>query len=353
MPTQNTSMRAAIIGIGPGGPGRGGSHSIAYAHAWALKANGIPLVAAAARTASHRNAFASEFPQVALSADYQAMLKEFTPEVVSICAYPGDREAMSLAALENGARLLWIEKPLATDLGAAQRILAAAAHHGARVVVNHQRRYGAPMVAFLEAVATRIGNLISVDVVQPCPNLMDFGPHLIDIAQACFPAEPIRAQAGGARDPDHRHHGLPQEAWLVGSVHFADGTRLNVESGNNPPQAAPIIRANGTLGFSELHVSVPAGAQSVLRIQAAGAATIENPPFTEHFHHPLDPAHGNAYYDRLLADVLAAVQAGTPCRVDGSHALRGLEVLLGLYNSAAHNRKISWPLTAERFPWEI
>jgi|GEM_PF-5115372 len=280
------------------------------------------------------------------------MLKEFTPQVVSVCAYPGDREAMCLAALTNGARILWIEQPLATDVGAARRILAAAAQHGARVVVNHKRRYGAPIVAFLNEVATPIGELISVDVVQPCPNLMDFGPHLIDIALACFPAEPIRAQAGGARDPGRSHHGLAQELWLIGSVHFADGTRLSVESGNNLPKASPIIRAHGSLGFTELHVSVPAGAQSVLRVQATNSATIENPPFSEHFHHPIDPAHGNAYYDRLLADVLTAVRNETPCRVDGMHALRGLEILLGLYNSAAQNQHMTWPLTAEGFPWQ-
>lgn len=318
-------MKTAIIGLGRGGPGRGGAHSIAYAHAWAMRANGLGVDAACARSAANRQAFAAEFPEARLYDEYAELLAAERPALVSVCAYPAEREAMCCEALANGARLLWVEKPLAATPEAGARILAAAADCGARVVVGHQRRYAAPVIGFLAACGSAIGRLRTIDIVQPCPNLRDFGCHLLDIALAALPAEPIRILAAAQGDPAERHHGLPVERRLLGSVHFADGARLTVETGEGMP-AVPIIAAYGDGGRAELH------ARAAPCLHVAGADGDAWLAGDEGFHHP--PTERNAYYDRLLADALACAARGAPCRVDGAAAQRGLALISALYAAA-------------------
>ena len=58
-----------------------------------------------------------------------------------------------MAALEHGAQILWIEKPLAISLDAAERILAAADSAGARVFVHYQRRFGQPCRILAESAS--------------------------------------------------------------------------------------------------------------------------------------------------------------------------------------------------------
>jgi predicted dehydrogenase len=337
-----TSHTAAIVGIGPHSPSRGGGTAVAYAHAWALRKAGIPIVAAAARSQANRDGFASEFPDTRLFADYQAMLAATRPTLVSICAFPQDREAMALAALEHGARLLWIEKPVATEAAAARRIATAAARAGARVVVNFQRRYGAPFAWFRETVTGgRIGALQGIDVVQPGDTLMNFGPHLIDAALSALGGrKPVASLGAVDRSSGLTYQGNPTEDHHWSVTHFADGVRLTITSGNLTSRS-PILRAHGDDGFAELHCGVPTGAASVFRWQGRGSAGVENPPCDEHFHH--GTSDGNLYYDRLLVDVLACEHAGRSCIVDLEHGIRGLEIIEMAERSAREGRLVRWP----------
>ena len=81
-----TNPSAAIIGIGPNTERKGGATAIAYAHAWAMRDLGVPLLAGAARSAGNREGFAFDFPHVPTYADYREMLRACRPQLVSICA---------------------------------------------------------------------------------------------------------------------------------------------------------------------------------------------------------------------------------------------------------------------------
>ena len=133
------------------------------------------------------------------------------------------------------------------------------------------------------------------------------------------------------------YQGNPTEDHLLAVVHFADGVRLTIQSGDLPMRA-PILRAHGSAGFAELHGGVPPGGASVFRLLARGSARVENPPSAEHFHHGVDD--GNLYYDRLLADILAATRAGRPCQVDLVHGIRVLALMEAAERSAREGRVI-------------
>ena len=94
-------MRAAIIGCGSSKPGKGAWHSFAYAHAYGIQAHlEFQLAAACSRTARNVQDFCSEFSGMVPYQDYREMLRKERPDLVSICAFPPDREEMVMAALE-------------------------------------------------------------------------------------------------------------------------------------------------------------------------------------------------------------------------------------------------------------
>lgn len=348
------TLKAALIGLGPNNTTKGGCNSIAYAHAWAIaNTPGVKLAAGCARTQLNRDGFAAEFPGVALYADYREMLAREKPQLVSVCAYPRDREAMVMAALEAGATHLWVEKPFAVTTQSARRMLAAAKARGASLIVNHQRRYSQVCTWMREAVAEgRIGEVVQVTVVQPCPNLLDFGSHLVDAAISALPGDvPRRAFGAAAMAPGKTHLGLPEDQQVVGSIHFESGARLVIEAGGVLPSRLPIIRVDGTHGFIELHVAKPAGARSVYRARYRDGLSVENPSLIEHFHH--DDRRCNLFYDRLLQDWLECAAAGHPCRVDGEEALRGLDCMLGLLHSAVAGCLIELPWLSDECPLDI
>src|SRR5690606_23516844 len=74
--------------------------------------------------------------------DYQQMLRQVQPEIVAICSRHADQHhAMALAAIEAGARGLYIEKPICRTPAEADALLAACEKHDAKIAVAHRNRY--------------------------------------------------------------------------------------------------------------------------------------------------------------------------------------------------------------------
>jgi len=346
-------FRTAIIGCGPSTEGKGRWHSFSYAHGWAYAdCPDTKLVAAVSRSKKNVDDFIAEFPGVSGYQDYREMLEKEKPDIVSVCAWPRDREAMVLASLEAGAEGIWAEKPFALSMKSARKMVKTAAERGARIFVNHQRRYGKPFEWMKETVEEKkMGELIGIDIVLPGTNLLNMGTHLVDVA-LFFLGERRAERVFAAVDlsPEVESQGLPVEHYSLATVHFPDGTRLTVEAGREVPKKLPIIRAQGTDGFAELHYEVPDGAQSIFRASLAGQAEIFNPPTNEHFHHSEDY---NLYMKRAIADIARGLKTGASTRIDAEHAVRGIEIILGIYESARLGRMVMLPLEQQDFPLDL
>ncbi len=327
------TIRAAIIGLGPNTPGKGGAHSISYLHAWSYQAvDGFEIVGGCSRKQKNIDDFVAEFPGCKGYQDYHKMLEELRPDIVSVCAYAPDREVMVNAALDNGAKSVLIEKPMALSLDAAERMMAKAAKLGARLFVNHQRRYGKPFEAFLEA-SKNIGTLLSIDVVQPFGNILDFGSHLIDTCLFVVGKERKIDNIFAAVDWTDAQdwQGTKVESRSLASIFFSDGVRITYEAGNNPIVKTPLLRVNGSLGFSELHIEPAEDATNVFRALVAGSSKIISLESTEHIHHSEDPA---LYMKRAVSDIYRAMTEGTETRIDSDEAYRGMQIMMGIYESA-------------------
>jgi len=75
-------------------------------------------------------------------ADYRKMLAEVRPEFVAVCPRHADQHCdMAMAAIQAGAKGIYVEKPFVRTPAEADRLIAACEKHGTRIAVAHRNRY--------------------------------------------------------------------------------------------------------------------------------------------------------------------------------------------------------------------
>lgn len=75
-------------------------------------------------------------------ADYKAMLAQSKPDIVAVCPRHVDQHRdMVLAAIDAGARGIYMEKPFCRTPAEADQIVAACEKNGVRLAVAHRNRY--------------------------------------------------------------------------------------------------------------------------------------------------------------------------------------------------------------------
>lgn len=85
--------------------------------------------------------------------DYRQMLTELRPEIVAVCPrYVDEHCEMALAAIEAGARGIYVEKPFCRTPAEADAIVAACEKHGTKCAIAHRNRYH-PAVPLVESMA--------------------------------------------------------------------------------------------------------------------------------------------------------------------------------------------------------
>ncbi len=144
MTARAATIRAAIVGCGrmagwleeDSRRGHPSTHAGAYQAVEATR-----LVACASRTMESAQRFATRFDIPAAYDDFERMLDEQRPDVVSICTPASVRLDVVRAAAACGVRGIFCEKALATSLAEADELVALCRTHGIAVAVNHSRRW--------------------------------------------------------------------------------------------------------------------------------------------------------------------------------------------------------------------
>lgn len=96
--------------------------------------------------------------------DYRKMLAEVKPEFVSVAPRHADQHHdMAMAAMEAGARGLYVEKPFCRTPAEADSLIAACQKHGARIAVAHRNRYH-PALAQIDKLieSGKLGKLLQI-----------------------------------------------------------------------------------------------------------------------------------------------------------------------------------------------
>ena len=96
--------------------------------------------------------------------DYKKMLAEVRPEFVSVAPRHADQHHdMALAAIEAGAKGLYVEKPFCRTPAEAESLIAACKKRGAKIAVAHRNRYH-PALGSIEKMISdgQLGRLLEL-----------------------------------------------------------------------------------------------------------------------------------------------------------------------------------------------
>jgi len=307
--------------------------------------------------------------------DFSRMLAEVRPDVVAVCTPNSSHAALAMQSAAAGVRGVMCEKPMAVNLAEGRAMAAACAAAGTVLVVNHQRRVGADLRAARRLLdAGALGDVLEWRGFCAGDMLSD-GTHAVDSLLWLAGDVPVRQVAGqverqveGLRArPGERpgwRYGHPVESGAWGLLMLEDGRRIEIFCGSYCRRAA----------YQEYEVSGTRGRlwrvgdklRPNLFIQDAEGGDLEASFDTQKWHAQPVPAAGgrglwravpeSGYGDAIAEGyrlLVRSVREGVPHPMGADVALRGLECIMAIYESARLGRPVSLPLKQERFPLEL
>jgi len=146
-------LRVAVVGAG----WMGEAHLRGYA-----AQPGVRIVGLVTHTPARATELASRYHIEASFDDVEAMLEATAPDGISVTTGEHDHVVPACAALDRGVGVL-VEKPMASSVEDAERIVAAARSSGAILVPAHVLRFTLPYQALAREVASgRLGSIVAI-----------------------------------------------------------------------------------------------------------------------------------------------------------------------------------------------
>jgi predicted dehydrogenase len=219
-------LRVLVAGLG----NMGRSHALAY-----HRHPGFEIVGLVNRSAPRLH---EELSGYAISPEFAPALRELKPDVVSINTYSDTHADYAVMALEQGAHV-FVEKPLATTVADAERVVAAAKANNRKVVVGYILRHHPSWVRFIEEARKLGGPYVfrlnlnqqssgstwetHKQLMQTTSPIVDCGVHYVDVMCQITDGQPVEVRGMGVRlsdeiAPDMYNYGALQ-------VLFDDGSR--------------------------------------------------------------------------------------------------------------------------------
>ncbi len=140
-------------------------------------------------------------------ADYHKMLATVKPDIVAIGPRHVDQHRdMAVAAVESGAKGIYIEKPFCRDLQEADDIVAACEKSGTRLAIAHRNRYHPVLPVVAQLIKNgAIGKWLEIrirgkeDRRGGSEDLWVLGAHLLNLAHY-FAGKPLTCSASVLQD---------------------------------------------------------------------------------------------------------------------------------------------------------
>ena len=193
----------------------------------------VDLVAGSSRDAGRRERFAQRAGATTY-ADWNEMLAREALDIVSVATYAPVHADPTVGCAKRGVRAIYCEKPIATRLSDADRMIEACDETGALLVLNHQRRFNLNHRRLRELIAGGgLGELTSGLLQWGSGRLGNVGTHMID-ALLMLTGRKIEAVSGTldlAGKPDCRGPAFRDPGgW--GVVRLEGGVMVMVDAGD-------------------------------------------------------------------------------------------------------------------------
>ncbi len=295
-------------------------------------APGSRLSAVSRRRPELAEEFARQFGAEKTYADWRDLLADPELDAVYVATPVSQHEEQTVAAAEAGKHAL-CEKPMALDVAACDRMIAAARANDVRLGVAYYRRFYPVRRRIAELIAggalgkpvlAQINAFERFDRKPDEPRswlldraqsgggpMMDFGSHRIEVLLSLF-GEP-RAVSGWSANLLFRDRDVEDTAGAL--LTFADGVRAQLAVTHAAAEPRDTLDVYLTAG--SLHVgSLNAGD---LRIRDSGGERLESLPPHPNLHQP------------LVEDFIAAVREGRDPQVSGAAGRETQRVLTEIY----------------------
>ena len=293
----------------------------------------IDLVAGSSRDQGRRERFAAR-TGAATYAQWDKMLAAERLDIVSVATYAPVHAEIACACAERSARVIYCEKPIATRLADAEKMIAACDRAGALLVINHQRRFNPNFRRVRNLIASgALGELTSANLQWSGGRLGNVGTHMID-ALAMMTGRQVQAVSTTldlAGKPDCRGEQfhdpggwgvLRLEGDVMVTLDAADYARVPLRIAINGNAGRAII----PFGPDEASVEYWDGRREDL-------PKVDRPP---------------SGMDRAVAEMVAWLADGTPFEYPASENMPTMEAVVACH--ASHNKNAAWtalPLSGE------
>ncbi|MDR5701199.1 Gfo/Idh/MocA family protein [Agromyces aerolatus] len=272
------------------------------------------------------------------TADVSPLLTEL--DAVSVCTPDAAHEALVVAALDAGARVL-VEKPMATSVAAAKRMLTATGGDDARLTVGHLLQHDARVVRARAAIQdgalgrvwhARVRRHASRAVASHVAGTSTVGwfgtIHDAELLLSVMPADAVEVRAAGRRN-------LVSPGWDVidAAVEFADGSYGTLhESWTLAPTRPNRSDSGFTIVAEHGSIDVDLGHGQVLVAGLDGA----NAP--DVMHYPSAELADASDLQTELHTWIRTVRTGRQHGVGGRRAARAVALVAAVHDSLETGR---------------
>ncbi|KQU98522.1 MULTISPECIES: Gfo/Idh/MocA family oxidoreductase [Ensifer] len=235
MSSNSKPVRVLVAGLG----NMGRSHALAYHNN-----PGFEIVGLVNRS---KVELPEELRGYEIHPDFKTALEELKPELCSVCTYSDSHADYAVAAFEAGCDV-FVEKPLATTVADAERVVAAARKHGRKLIIGYilrhhpswirliaeARKLGGPYVFRMNLNQQSSGPTWEThkSLMQTTPPIVDCGVHYVDVMCQITDAKPVEVRGMGLRLSDEIASDMYNYGHL--QVIFEDGSAGWYEAGWGP-----------------------------------------------------------------------------------------------------------------------
>ena len=200
------SVKVLVVGLG----NMGTSHALAYHNNPSFK-----IVGLMSRTLRGKlDKLPTELQGYSIYEDYSKALQDSQPDAVSINTWPNTHAVYASEAIERGCHV-FMEKPLATNVEDAAKVVELARKHQSKLVLGYILRVHPSWVKFIE-VGKTLGKPLVVrlnlnqqssgetwfwhkNLIDSLTPIVDCGVHYVDVMCQLTEAKPVRVHGIGAK----------------------------------------------------------------------------------------------------------------------------------------------------------
>ncbi|MCZ4268854.1 Gfo/Idh/MocA family oxidoreductase [Rhodobacteraceae bacterium G21628-S1] len=323
--------RVLIAGLG----NMGLSHALAH-----HKEDGAEIVGLVNRSGQIDHPDLQGYP---VFTDFHAALEDTKPDLVVVATYSDSHADYAVAAMEAGAHV-FVEKPLATTVKDARRVVATAEATGRKLVVGYILRHHPSWVRLIKESRALGGPYVfrmnlnqqskgaewetHKALMQTTAPIVDCGVHYVDVWCQITDAKPVQVNAMGLRLSDE----IAPEMYNYGQfqVTFDDGSVGWYEAGWGPMMSETaffvkdVISPKGSVSITEADKS---GSSDVDGHTRVGGLLVHRPEGDQLIDLPDEPGHQDLC-DAEQAYMLRAIREDLDLSRHARDAVQSLAICL-------------------------